>query len=271
MTSTEILARIRNFRELHRVAVSGEGKTTIVLGNGFGTDQTMWQHILPWLEKRYRVVRFDWLIDPDHYDSSRYGSLAGFVDDLLAVLIATDTPPCLYVGHSMGSMIGMLAAKRAPERFRALTMLAPSPCFVNQPGYVGGFERPEIDQLLHDLGSDYLNWVDHFSPLAVAQPAGRPDTAEFARSLRAMRPDVAFSMALTVFKMDLRDQLNGFTHPTTIVQTRDDIAVPMAVPQFLLAHWPQARLEMIETAGHFPHLTAPDQLIAILGRCLPQV
>lgn len=271
MSSIEILARTHNFKSLHGITVSGEGATSIVLANGFGTNQTFWERILPWLEKRYRVVRFDWTIDPDHYDSSRYSAVDGFVDDLLAVLIASETPSCLYVGHSMGGMVGMLAAKRVPERFRQLVMLAPSPCFVNQPGYVGGFEAEQIEQLLQEMGTDYLNWIDHFSPLAVAAPADRPETTEFARSLRAMRPDVAFSMALTVFKMDLRDQLNGFTHPVTIVQTRDDIAVPLAVSHYLMERWPQAKLEVLETAGHFPHLTAPAQLIAILGRTLPQV
>lgn len=271
MTHTEILARTRHFKELHHVTVSGDGDATLVLANGFGTDLTIWRHILPWLEQRFRVIRFDWLIDPRHYDSSRYATLHGFVEDLLAVLIATGTPACTYMGHSIGGMIGMLAAKRAPERFTHLTMLSPSPCFVNRPGYEGGFEPHEIEQLLHDLGSDYLNWVNNFSPVAVAAPPGRPEVAEFARSLAAMRPDVAFSMALTVFKMDLRDQLDGFTHPAAIVQTRNDIAVPLAVAEYLHARWPQSRLEFIDTAGHFPHLTAPEQLIGILQRTLPGV
>lgn len=269
MHSAEILARTRDFAGRHHVAVSGRGTATVVLGNGFGTDQTMWRRVLPWLEERYRVVRFDWVIDPKHYDSSRYATLDGFVNDLMAVLIATHTASCHYIGHSMGGMIGMLAAKRAPERFRDLVMLAPSPCFVNEPGYCGGFEAHEVDRLLQELGSDYINWVSNFTPLAVAAPADRPEVAEFTRSLLAMRPDVAFSMALTVFKMDLRDQLDGFSHPVTIVQTRDDIAVPLEVALYLHARWPHSRLEMIDTSGHFPHLTAPDQLIDILARVLP--
>ncbi|MGE5475702.1 MAG: alpha/beta fold hydrolase [Bacteroidales bacterium] len=269
MSSTEILARTRNFLDLHRVTVSGQGTATLVLANGFGTDQKIWKHVLPWMERRYRVVRFDWLIDPCHYDASRYATLDGYADDLLALLIATDTPSCLYVGHSMSGMAGMLAAKRAPDRFRHLVMLAPSPCFVNHPGYDGGFEREQIDQLLQELGSDYMKWIEDFSPLAMAAAPDQPETMEFARSLRAMRPDVAFSMALTVFKMDLRNQLAGFTHPATIVQTRDDMAVPMAVPRYLMKHWPQATLEVIDTAGHFPHLTAPAQLVDILARNLP--
>ncbi|HLO77463.1 MAG TPA: alpha/beta hydrolase [Magnetospirillum sp.] len=269
MISTEILARTRNFQEMHKVAISGQGTTTVVLANGFGTDQTMWNRILPWLERRYRVIRFDWLIDPHHYDCSRYATLNGFADDLQALLITTDASPCLYIGHSMSGMIGMLAAKRAPERFRSMVMVAPSPCYVNRPGYHGGFEPAQIEQLLHDLGGDYMNWVNNFSPLAVAAPPDHPEVAEFTRSLLAMRPDVAFSMALSVFKMDMRDQLGGFDIPTTIVQTRHDLAVPAAVAEYLHAHWPQSRIEFIDASGHFPHMTAAPQLIDILARVLP--
>lgn len=269
MTSTEILARTHNFHELRNITVSGHGPETVLLANGFGTDQSMWNRVLPWLEQRYRVVRFDWVIDPRHFDAARYSTLDGFADELLAVLIATTSAPCLYVGHSMSGMVGMLAAKRAPERFRAMVMLAPSPCYQNSPGYVGGFELEQIEQLLRALGGDYLNWVTNFSPLAVAAAPDGIEVAEFTRSLLAMRPDVAFSMALTVFKMDMRDRLGGFAVPTTIVQTRNDIAVPVEVGEYLHARWPHSRLEIIETSGHFPHLTAPDQLISILGRCLP--
>lgn len=269
MHKVELLARTRDFKETHHVAVSGNGQTTVVLANGFGTDQTMWRQVLPSLEERYRVVRFDWVIDPEHYERSRYATLDGFVEDLLAVLIATDTAECLYVGHSMGGMVGMLASKRTPERFRHFVMLSPSPCFVNSPGYRGGFEPEEIDRLLQEMGADYVNWVSQFTPLAVAAASDKPEVAEFTRSLLAMRPDVAFSMALTVFKMDLREQLAGFTHPVTIVQTRNDIAVPMEVVAYLQARWPQSRLEMIDTEGHFPHMTAPEQLTDILARSLP--
>lgn len=269
MHTAELLLRTRDFPETRHIAVSGRGTSTVVLANGFGTDQTMWRRVLPWLEERYRVVRFDWVIDPRHYDSARYASLHGFVDDLLAVLIATDTRRCHYVGHSMAGMIGMLAAMRAPERFGHMVFLSPSPCFVNHPDYRGGFEPSEIDKLLDDLSADYVDWVGSFTPLAVAAAADRPEVAEFTRSLLAMRPDVAFSMALTVFKMDLREQLGGFTHPVTIVQTRGDIAVPMEVVEYLQARWPRSRVEMIDTEGHFPHLTAPDQLRDILARALP--
>jgi pimeloyl-ACP methyl ester carboxylesterase len=270
MTSLEILARTRDFKTRLRITESGQGTQTIVLANGFGTNQSMWLRVLPWLEQRYRVIRFDWVIDPYHFDTARYGTIQGFVDDLLAVLMATETDRCVYVGHSMACMVGMLAAMKSPRKFRQMVMLAPSPCYTNQPDYTGGFAPEDIDALLRELGGNYLQWVNAFSPMAVAAPADRPEVAEFNRSLLAMRPDVAFTMALTVFKLDLRDHLDGFDIPTTIVQTRNDIAVPLAVAEYLHQCWPQSRLEVIEASGHFPHMTAAPKLIEIFERVLPK-
>lgn len=268
MVSYTLLARTSTFQQRHRISVSGAGRQTVILANGFGTNQTAWSRILPWLEQRYRVIRFDWCLDPIHYDGSRYASIAGFTENLLALVIATQSAPCIYIGHSLSGMVGMLAAKREPSFFSRMIMLAPSPRYINDTGYVGGFEQAEIDGLLDKMGEDYVAWAQSFSPLAMAKPPDQPEVAEFTRSLLSLRPDEAFAMALTVFKMDLRDQLGGFAIPTTIVQTRDDIAVPLAVAKYLHARWPTSTLEILETAGHFPHMTAPDQLTAILEQVL---
>ncbi len=268
MVSYEFLARTRTFGQRHHLSVSGDGIETLVLANGFGTNQSAWHRILPRLEERFRVVRFDWSLDQDHYDSSRYATLKGYAEDLLAIILATDAAPCRYLGHSMAGMIGVLAAKMRPDYFRQMVMLAPSPCYIDKPGYSGGFKAEEVDALLRQMGEDYVAWAKSFSPLAVA---GRPDqeeVAEFTRSLLAMRPDEAYSMALTVFRLDMRNQLDGFGIPTTIVQSRNDIAVPIAVAEYLHARWPQSGLEIIEASGHFPHLTAPDALSEILERAL---
>lgn len=264
MLGYDLLSRMRDLPERYHLTISGAGEQSVVLANGFGTNQNLWQGVLPWLESRFRVVRFDWVIDPPHFDTARYATLDGFAEDLLAILVASDATPCLYVGQSMGAMAGMLAAKRRPDFFRTMVMLAPSPCFINQPGYVGGFDQGEIEGLLKQMAADYMEWVKAFSPLVVAQKPGDRAATEFARCLLGMRPDVAFSMALTVFKMDLRDRLGGFSIPTTIVQTKHDMAVPLEVAHYLRDHWPQARLEVIEAEGHLPHLTAPDEVVRVL-------
>lgn len=270
MSEYDYLTRSMGFLSRHNLSVSGRGTETVVLGNGFGTDKAIWRHILPWLEKRFRVMSFDWVIDPQHYDAVRYSNMDSYAEDLLALISATGSAPCHFVGHSMSGMIGMLAARIKPTFFQQMVMLAPSPRYINDPHYHGGFERTEIDELLCRMGDNYVGWASNFSPLAVGDVAGSAAAAEFNRSLLSMRPDVALSMALTVFGMDLRDRLDGFSTPTTIVQTRHDMAVPVAVAEYLHARWPHSRLEFLEASGHMPQLTVPDQVIAILERTLLQ-
>lgn len=268
MSNYDYLSRSMTFLPQHNLSVSGRGEQSVVLGNGFGTDKNIWLHILPWLEERFRVVRFDWTIDPRHYDAARYSAIRSFSEDLLALIGATGSAPCHFIAHSMSGMIGMLAAKIEPGFFRRMVMLAPSPCYIDDENYRGGFSQADIDGLVAAMGNNYVEWARHFSPLAVADTAGSAATVEFNRSLLAMRPDVALSMALTIFKMDMREHLDGFTTPTTIVQTRHDIAVPTEVAHYLHARWPHSKLEFIEASGHMPQLTSPEQVIAILERTL---
>ncbi|MGE5548759.1 MAG: alpha/beta fold hydrolase [Solirubrobacterales bacterium] len=269
MGDYRLLSRTRDLAERHHIAVSGEGTTTVVLGNGYGTDLNFWSGILPWLERRYRVVRFDWATDPTHFEASRYADIDAYAEDLLAVLCATNAPPCVFIGHSMSGMVGMAAAEMEPTFFRQMVMLAPAPRYVSDEGYVAGFDNDAIDALLGRMGENYMAWIEEFAPRAVGNDGGASAIDEFARSLEAMRPDIAYAMALTVFHLDVRDRLDAFTTPTTIIQPTDDPAVPVAVGEYLAGRWPHARLEIIEASGHFPHLTAPGQVIAVLGKVLP--
>lgn len=237
------------------VNVSGGGERTVVLGNGFGTTQTVWARLLPWLEERFRVVRFDWLTAPQHYDYTRYFSLEAYAVDLLRVIERTAAAPCVLIGHSMSGMIGMLAGKARPEAFERAIMINPSPCYINGPDYVGGFSEEEINGLLLGMSDNYQTWVNGFAPVAVGAAALRHEVEEFATGLLDMRPDVAFSMALTLFRSDLRDQLDGYAVPTTILQSTEDVAVPVDVAETLRRSWPRCEVRLIDADGHLPHMT----------------
>jgi pimeloyl-ACP methyl ester carboxylesterase len=256
-------SRTKGFAEAHHIAISGqEHGPSVVLGNGYGTDQVFWRAMLPWLEARARVVRFDWPTAPEQFDFSSQRTVDAYAEDLLAVVSAANAAPCLLIGHSMSSLFGMLAAKRDPRMFRHIVMLAPAARYVSEPGFEAGFSPDEAEEFLRKMGDDYLGWVAEFAPIAAAgAPAPGTAAGEFTRSLRAMRPDVAFAMAHTIFTMDLRDRLDGYTTPTTIIQPTHDPAVPVAMGQYLSRAWPHARLAIIEAHGHFPHLTDPDAVI----------
>lgn len=215
------------------------------------------------------MVRFDWLIEPQHYDHMRYGSLEAYAHDLLRVIHAAEAAPCVFVGHSMCGMIGMLAGIIRPQAFTSMVMINPSPCYINDASYEGGFREEDVKALLAGISNDYFAWVQGFAPTVVGGPPDRPEVEEFSRGLRAMRPDVAFSMALTLFRSDLRDKLGKFAVPTTILQSTRDPAVPVAVGEYLRNAWPHSRLRLLDAEGHLPHMThAPlvmDALADVLG------
>ena len=239
-----------------------------MLGNGFGTNKSFWRELTPWLEQRFRVVRFDWSVTPEHFDSVRYGSLDGYCDDLLAIIETTGSKPCILIGHSMSAMIGMRAAKRERAFFEQIVMIAPAPCYVSHARYPAGFSQEDIDALLDRIGDDYVAWISAFAPVAVGDPQQRDVIDDFQRSLKAMRPDIALTMARLIFSMDVRAELDGFDTPVTIIRPNGDPVVPVAIGQFLAQRWPQARLDIIESVGHLLHLTAPQKVIEVLERAL---
>jgi sigma-B regulation protein RsbQ len=241
--------------------VVGDGPKTLVLAHGFGTDQTAWRHQEAALAGEHRLVLFDHVgttgSDLAAYSPRRYQSLHSYAEDLLELLDELDARNVFYVGHSMSGMVGLLAALLEPERFRRLIFLGASPRYLDDDGYKGGFTQKDLDALYEAMTSNYHAWASGFAPLAMGNPE-RPELGlAFAATLSAQRPDIALAMARIIFQSDHRADLPALRVPTLILQTRNDIAVPMEVGQYLAAHIPDAKLTVIDATGHFPHLSAP--------------
>lgn len=261
-----------NILDRHNVRVIGDTGPTVVLAHGFGTTQASWTHVVNALRGDARLVLFDLIglsaATDQHYAVSDYPDLWAYARDLLAVLAAAGIERCHYVGHSVSGMIGVLASIRDPSRFEKLILIGASPCYRTLDGYPGGFEPATISDMVTAMASDYSAWVESFAPAVAAAPPGDPTTDDFTACLRSMRPDVALSVALTVFGSDLRAQLPLAHTPCVVAQTRQDRAVPMAVAAFLRDTLPNAVLEIIDAHGHLPHMAAPDQVTALLRRHL---
>jgi sigma-B regulation protein RsbQ len=248
----------------------GAGAQTIVLGHGFGTDQTAWRHIAEWLSTRYRVVLFDLAcsgaVDPDLFDLRRYRKLDGYADDLRLILSELGIERCIYLGHSVSGMVGLLAAWREPERFARIIMLGASPRYLNDAGYSGGFDAGGVEGIFDAISANYRDWAGQFAPQVVGPNLGA--LQEFSAGLLAMRPDVALCAAITIFRSDLRERLRGFPVPVLILQARDDPAVPMSVAEYMHRELPDSILDVIDTTGHLPHLSTPTEMIGVLERHL---
>ncbi len=251
-----------NVRHRNNIHVTGQGPTTMVFAHGFGCDQNMWRLLAPRYSDRFRVVRYDLVgsgaSDLSAYDRDKYATLDGHADDLLEVIDEAADGPVVFVGHSVSAMIGLLADLKRPQRFAAHVMVGPSPCYVRDDGYDGGFTREDIDSLLETLGANFLGWSSNMAPVIMGAP-GQPELGvELTNSFCRTDPDIAEHFARVTFLSDLRPQLPRLATPTLIVQCSDDIIAPVGVGTYLNENIAGSMLRVIDNIGHCPHLSAPD-------------
>jgi sigma-B regulation protein RsbQ len=238
----------------------------MVFAHGFGCDKGMWRHVAPAFAPSSRVVLMDHVgaggSDLTAYDPSRHASLQGYADDVVEVLEAVGGPPVVFVGHSVSAMIGALAAAERPELFDRLVMVGPSPRYVDDGDYHGGFSAEEIDELLETMDDNYLGWSAHIAPVIMGTP-DRPELGEeLTSSFCRTDPGIARRFARTTFLSDNRADLPRVTTPTLVVQCRDDVIAPVAVGTYVTEHLGgPSELALLDVTGHCPNLSAPDQLV----------
>ncbi|MBN8613060.1 MAG: alpha/beta hydrolase [Deltaproteobacteria bacterium] len=258
--------------ERNNVHVGGSGDATMVFVHGFGCDQNMWRLIEPVYAKRYRTVLLDLVgsgrSDVSAYDPHKYATLDGYASDMLEVIAETASGPVIFVGHSVSAMIGMLADLRDPSRFAAHVMVGPSPCYVNDGDYVGGFERKDIDGLLDALESNYLGWSSNMAPTIMGAPEQPELAAELENSFCRTDPEIAKQFARVTFLSDHRADLPKLKTPTLVLQCTDDLIAPVAVGEYMKRVLPRGSLALIENVGHCPHLSAPSASCAAIDRFL---
>jgi sigma-B regulation protein RsbQ len=251
-----------DIQKRNNVRVSGSGDVTMVFAHGFGCDQNMWRLLVPHFEQRFRVVTFDLVgsggSDLSAYDESKYGVLHGYAADLLEILDQYASGPVIFVGHSVSAMIGLLATIEAPQRFLAQLMIGPSPCYVNDGDYVGGFEREDIDDLLATVESNYLGWSSAMAPAIMGAPEQPELGVELTNSFCRTDPAIAKHFARVTFLSDHRADLPKSVVPALIVQCSDDLIAPLAVGEYMHRVLPRSTLSVIDNVGHCPHLSSPS-------------
>ena len=246
----------------HNVLVRGDGPITMVFAHGFGCDQSMWRLLAPAFEDRYRTVLYDLVgcgqSDPSAYDPRKYASLHGHASDVLEIVDAVAAGPVVFVGHSVSAMIGLLAANQVPERFDCQLMVSPSPCYINDGDYIGGFTREDILGLLDTLESNYLGWSSTMAPAIMGAPHKPELGVELTNSFCRTDPEIAKQFARATFLSDHRADLLKSRTPALIIQCTDDIIAPVAVGEYMHRKLPHSTLCMVDNVGHCPHLSAPD-------------
>ena len=260
-TMIDIIAR-------NNVNISGKGTRTMLFANGFGCDQRMWRYITTAFEEDYKIVLFDYVgsgnSDVTAYHAERYATLQGYTKDLLEVCEALQLRDVIFVGHSVSAMIGMLAAIEAPQYFSRLVMVGPSPCYLNDGDYVGGFERKDIEGLLDMMDKNYIGWA-HFLAPGVVGNADRPFLGEeLTQSFCSTDPVIARRFAEVTFFSDNRADLKYNKTETLILQCSEDMLAPLEVGDYLHTHLPDSQLKVMKASGHCPHISHPEEVIALV-------
>jgi sigma-B regulation protein RsbQ len=256
----------------NNVRVSGRGTQPMLFAHGFGCDQNMWRFVAPAFEEDYKVVLFDYVgsgrSDLAAYDGPRYTTLDGYAQDVLDVVHALELRDVVFVGHSVSGMVGVLAANREPERFERLILIGPSPRYVNDPPYVGGFERGDIEGLLEMMEHNYIGWANFLGPAIVKNP-DRPELGEeLAESFCSTDPVIARRFAEATFLSDNRHDLGRVTVPALILQCSDDMVAPNEVGEYVHREMPGSTLRVMKATGHCPHMSHPEETIALMREYL---
>jgi len=253
----------------HNVQLRGrEDATPMVFSHGFGCDQNMWRHVWPSFADDHRIVLFDHVghgrSDLGAFDPERYETLDGYAQDVLDICHELDLHDVVFVGHSVSAMIGALAAAAEPERFARLVMVGPSPRYIDDEGYAGGFSRADIEGLLQSLESNYLGWSSTMAPVIMGND-DRPELgAELTESFCATDPAIASHFARVTFLSDNRDDLARVRTRSLVLQCSHDAIAPTAVGEYVHEHLPDSELVLLSATGHCPNLSAPRETIAAI-------
>jgi sigma-B regulation protein RsbQ len=264
--TTDVMSR-------NNVKVFGAGTQPMLFAHGFGCDQNMWRHITPAFADDYKVVLFDYVgagkSDLRAYDAERYSRLDGYADDIVEICEALDLQDVILVGHSVSSMIALLAVRKAPDRFAKLVLVGPSPRYINEPpDYTGGFERADIEGLLEMMDKNYIGWANFLAPAIMKNPDQPGLAEELTESFCSTDPVIARRFAEATFFADNREDLAAVNVPSLILQCTDDIIAPLEVGEYMHRNLAGSTLRVMKATGHCPHMSHPAETIQLVSEYL---
>jgi len=256
----------------NNVTINGTGENVIFFAHGFGCDQNMWRYVAPAFGEKYTTVLFDHVgagnSDLSAYSFKKYDQLEGYAEDIVEIAKQLKVSDAVFVGHSVSAVIGLIVAKMEPELFTRLVLVAPSPSYINDEDYIGGFSRSEIDELLESLNENHLGWSVRMAPVIMGNPDREELGEELTNSFCKTDPEIAKHFARTTFLTDKRDILADSKVPALILQCSHDIIAPVEVGHYMHQHMVGSQLVVMNATGHCPNLSAPEETIAAIRNFL---
>ena len=256
---------MQNVIERNNVNVIGDGNEVLLFAHGYGCDQHVWSEIVSSFADRYKIILFDYVgagcSDLNAYDQERYSSLSGYAEDIIEICDTLNVRNAVLIAHSVSGMIGVLASNQRPELFKKMVFLGPSPRYLNESGYYGGFEKKDLEGLFEVMDNNYLGWSAAMGPAIMAN-ADKPELGErLANNFCSTDPEIAKQFARVTFLSDNRDDLLKLTVPTLTLQCNEDIIAPLEVGHYIHKHAPQNTLVVLKATGHCSHMSAPAETI----------
>jgi len=260
LNSNEVLIR-------NNVKLIGKGSKTLFLAHGFGCDQNMWRFLTPELVKHFTIVLFDYVgsggSDISQYNKKRYSQLEGYAEDIIEIADALQLVNAIFIGHSVSSMIGAIAAIKKPDLFSKLIMICPSPCFLNfPPDYFGGFDKQDLEELLNLMDKNYIGWANYLAPLIIGTTNSDDLVGELSGSFCSTDPVIAKNFAKATFLSDYRYLLKEIKQPSLILQSESDALAATSVGEFIASEIPQSKLKVIAADGHCLHMTHSEAIMS---------
>lgn len=256
----------------NNVNIIGEGQQAIICAHGFGCEQSMWQYISPSFTEKYKLILFDYVgagaSDITAYDFEKYSTLDGYKQDILDIIDELQLEKTIFFGHSISSMVVMLAAIERPEAFEKIVMIGPSPCYLNKEDFQGGFEESDIRELLEMMEINFSGWASYMAPTSMGSEASQHLTDEMEETFVSTNPRIAREFAEVTFFSDYRHRLHELHTPTLIMQCVEDSIVPLHVSQYLHDNLEQSEMRVINGKGHCPHISHPIETVKIIKEFL---
>lgn len=251
------------------VRVLGNGEQVIMFAPGFGFEQSIWAWITPSFEQDYKLITFDYVgfgqSNPLAYDPEKYSNLEGYAEDVIEIITSLGLEDVLYVGHSVGAMIGLLASIDRPDLFKKLVLIGPSPCYFNlSTEYQGGFDHSSLDALMELMEKNYINWTENVAATIINDPTRMDATTNIEERFSVNDPKIMRQFAEAIFFSDYRHVLSKVTVPSFIIQCDQDAFVPPFVANYMNEHLPSSTLHFSNTIGHCPHLSHPEKTVSLL-------
>ena len=257
-----------NAIQRNNVTIKGKGTQVMLFAHGFGCDQNMWRFVAPAFEANYKVILFDHVgagnSDLSAYSSDKYSQLEGYAADIVNICEEMELKDVIYVGHSVSSLMGMIASLQSPDHSNSLIMVSPSPSYINDGDYVGGFTLEQITELMDSLDNNHLGWSMTMAPVIMANPEREELSEELSNSFCRSNPDIAKEFARTTFFSDKRHLLPEVSIPTLILQCSEDVIAPEEVGIYMHEKIKDSQLVLMEATGHCPNLSAPEETIAAM-------